>query len=402
MENFNDYKRGNSRKFLISPRLKQLKEDFIKSGGKFEKYKIGEYFYVKGNPQLNKESFVFSESSTYPYFTRTAFNNGILGYVDYLDEEHKIKGNSLAVGMIAMQFFYMEHDFYAGQFTKTVYPKFEKFNSKIAQYFISMFNKHQDLLKGVLVRDFESTFVNSYIELPVQNSEISFQYMENYISELEEERISELEKYLKVTGLDNYKLSESEKNTIKKLNSKDFKTQKFKLGEGDNRLFDITTTKKKFNANSIKFGGKYPYVARSSVNNGIRGYITEDEKYLNETNTISFGQDTATMFYQEQPYFTGDKIKIMTFREKTLDKNLACYLIATMKRAFQNFSWGQSSFNENILKNIEIELPVIDKNKIDYDFIEKFITAQHKLAIKNLVDWRNKQINATKQVVNNV
>lgn len=73
-----------------------------------------------------------------------------------------------------------------------------------------------------------------------------------------------------------------------------------------------------------------------------------------------------------------------------------------MKRAFQNFSWGQSSFNENILKNIEIELPVIDKNKIDYDFIEKFITAQQKLAIKNVVDWRNKQINATKQVVNNI
>ena len=105
------------------------------------------------------------------------------------------------------------------------------------------------------------------------------------------------------------------------------------------------------------------------------------------------------MFYQEQPYFTGDKIKIMTFREKTLDKNLACYLIATMKRAFQNFSWGQSSFNENILKNIEIGLPVIDKNKIDYDFIEKFITAQQKLAIKNVVDWRDKQINTTKQLV---
>ena len=207
--------------------------------------------------------------------------------------------------------------------------------------------------------------------------------------------------YIDIVKVDNYKLSESEKNTIEKLNSKNFKTQKFKLGEGDNRLFDITTTKKKFNANSIKFGGKYPYVARSSVNNGIRGYITEDEKYLNEANTISFGQDTATMFYQEQPYFTGDKIKIMTFREKALDKNLACYLIATMKRAFQNFSWGQSSFNENILKNIEIELPVIDKNKIDYDFIEKFITAQQKLAIKNIVDWRDKQINATKQIVNN-
>lgn len=34
-------------------------------------------------------------------------------------------------------------------------------------------------------------------------------------------------------------------------------------------------------------------------NNVQRGYIIEDEKYLNEGNTISFGQDTATAYYQD-------------------------------------------------------------------------------------------------------
>ena len=145
---------------------------------------------------------------------------------------------------------------------------------------------------------------------------------------------------------------------------------------------------------------KNPYVARSSINNGIRGYITEDEQYLNEAKTISFGQDTATMFYQEKPYFTGDKIKIMTYREKELDKNLACYLITLMKKAFQNFSWGQSSFNETILKNIKIEMPVSSNGSIDYNFIETFINAQQKLAIKNIVDWRDKEIQTIKQIIN--
>lgn len=56
--------------------------------------------------------------------------------------------------------------------------------------------------------------------------------------------------------------------------------------------------------------GKYPYVVRMGSNNGQKGYIDEDEKYLNPGNTISFGQDTATMYYQETPYFTGDKIKM--------------------------------------------------------------------------------------------
>ena len=106
------------------------------------------------------------------------------------------------------------------------------------------------------------------------------------------------------------------------------------------------------------------------------------------------------MFYQEKPYFTGDKIKIMTYREKELDKNLACYLITLMKKAFQNFSWGQSSFNETILKNIKIEMPVSSNGSIDYNFIETFINAQQKLAIKNIVDWRDKEIQTIKQIIN--
>ena len=98
--------------------------------------------------------------------------------------------------------------------------------------------------------------------------------------------------------------------------------------------------KKRFNANTVQFNGKYPYVVRSSQNNGIRGYITQDEKYLNSGNTISFGQDTATIFYQEKPYFTGDKIKIMTYLDRKLTPEIACYLLAVMRKAFQDFTWG--------------------------------------------------------------
>ena len=76
-------------------------------------FQLGDLFEIQSNPQLNKDSFNFSNNGKYPYFTRTVTNNGILGYVDYLDEKHKVKGGCLAVGMIAMQFFYMEDDFYA-------------------------------------------------------------------------------------------------------------------------------------------------------------------------------------------------------------------------------------------------------------------------------------------------
>ena len=151
----------------LSPRLRELENNFKQNGGEWREFSCEELFFVRSNPQLNKESFKFSKNAPYPYFTRTCLNNGIAGYVEYLDEEHKIKGNSIAVGMLGMQFFYMQKDFYAGQFTKTLYPKFKGLNATLAQYFITWFNKSQRVFQGVLVRDFEKAFYQTKILLPV-------------------------------------------------------------------------------------------------------------------------------------------------------------------------------------------------------------------------------------------
>ncbi|WP_258173717.1 restriction endonuclease subunit S [Haemophilus influenzae] len=138
-------------------------------------------------------------------------------------------------------------------------------------------------------------------------------------------------------------------------------------------VFIVSTPKKKFDANKITFGGKYPYVARGDKNNGIRGYISESEEYLNNGNTISFGQDTATMFYQKDAYFTGDKIKIFTEKFGKLNDKNAQYLLSTMKKSFSLFSWGSSSFNEDILNNTIFTLPFI-KNEIAFTYMDDFIT----------------------------
>lgn len=140
-------------------------------------------------------------------------------------------------------------------------------------------------------------------------------------------------------------------------------------------LFKVSSSAKKFNAVDVMFveKGGYPYVARGRENNGIRGYIYEDTKYLNSGNTISFGQDTATMFYQENPYFTGDKIKIFTPLYKEFNKITAQYILSSMRKAFANFSWGGSSFNEKVLKEVKVSLPVKSDNTIDWRYIESTI-----------------------------
>ncbi len=146
----------------------------------------------------------------------------------------------------------------------------------------------------------------------------------------------------------------------------------FALGD----LFEVNTSKKRFDANKVQVmeGGNHPYVVRMSSNNGQKGYINEDESFLNEGNTISFGQDTATMFYQEKPYFTGDKIKILKPKVKQFNKENSQFFISTMIKAFSSFSWGSSSFNVSILKDQLLTLPLSGSREIDFDFMGRVIS----------------------------
>lgn len=168
----------------------------------------------------------------------------------------------------------------------------------------------------------------------------------------------------------------------------------FKLGD----LFEIQSYKKRFDANKVEVlkYGKFPYVVRMSSNNGQKGFINESEIYLNDGNTISFGQDTATMFYQEHPYFTGDKIKILKAKNKKFNKKNAQFFISTMSKSFSSFSWGSSSFNVKIIENQKITLPITKNKEIDFNFMNRFIAEleaeriaelEAYLAVSNLKDY---------------
>lgn len=333
---------------------------------------------------------------SYPFYGQATINNGIISFETLSPAvlNNKDGKPTILIHSNNQNIVYLESPFYLkdGHGATSVLQS-EHLNEKNALYIITC-------IKKVITKKFaynekatKIALKNTYIELPVDdNEEINYKLMEDCIHELEEERICELSAYLSVSGLNGCDLNAKEKDCLLQYKNGEINISNFKLGIGDKRLFEITSPKKRFNANTVTFDGEYPYVARSSTNNGIRGYITQDMKYLNDGHTISFGQDTATIFYQDRPYFTGDKIKIMTYRERNLTSELACYLIASMRKAFQAFSWGETSFNENILKNIEIALPITNDGSIDYDFIDTFIKAQEKIAIKCVVDWKNRII----------
>lgn len=118
-----------------------------------------------------------------------------------------------------------------------------------------------------------------------------------------------------------------------------------------------------------KTESNHPYVVRTSQNNGIRGYVSEDESKLNPANTISFAQDTAQMFYQSEPYFTGNKVKVLSIKGHTLTENIAIFLITCMNKAFSDFAWG-SSYDTKLLQNVTLSLPVKTTLVPDFQSLE--------------------------------
>ena len=396
--------------------------------------RLGDLFVISNSKGVNANQVKFGGS--YPYVTRTEKDNGIAGYI-YADNLDKINpANTISFGQDTWTLFYQSEPYFTGNRVKILKLKDENFKltEEVALYLITSMKK---VLVGLTwgTSKNEVNFENRTICLPVTSSgEIDWQYMQERIAELEQERIAELEQeriaelehYLVASGLNDYELTEDDKSILAtelfngddatelpSENSCRKEARKFRVGD----LFEVKTPVKKFNASSVEITDKigHPYVVRSSTNNGIRGYINEDEKYLNEGNTFSFGQDTATIFWQEKPFFTGDKIKILK-PKFACNSEIANYIMNGIAMAFCYFSWGTQSFKVSVIEDAELLLPIqtdTANNPIinpentyhpegyipDWSFMEKYIRAVEKVVIKDVVDWKDEEIKKTKEIV---
>ncbi|WQW73663.1 restriction endonuclease subunit S [Helicobacter pylori] len=174
----------------------------------------------------------------------------------------------------------------------------------------------------------------------------------------------------------------------------------FKLGD----LFEVLSSKKIYHANTIKIHdtqieSSYPYVVRATTNNGIKGFIIDDPTFTNEKNTLSFAQDTFTVFYQKQPYFTGNKVKILKPKFAFKSPKILHFISAILQFILKPLTWGLGSTTESIAE-FKISLPLKPTAKIqtlediDFDFMEKFIAELEQCRLAELEQCRLAELEA--------
>lgn len=228
------------------------------------------------------------------------------------------------------------------------------------------------------------------IHLPItENDEIDFAFMENFIAELEAERIKELEAYLTVAGLKDYVLTEIERNAL--YNYKNWEWNTFNLED----LFGKSTRGKRLKS-ADRIPGELPFVTAGEADEGISDFIGNDVTVFSENTT------TIDMFgsakYRNYRYGGDDHVAIV--HTEALPKLASIFVTSAIHKSSHN---GQFDYSKNFYAKdadaLNIQLP--SQNGLpDYDRMTTLISAIQKEVIKDVVLFANRNIEAAKEIMN--
>ncbi|KFL96344.1 putative type II restriction enzyme [Lactobacillus gasseri SV-16A-US] len=244
------------------------------------------------------------------------------------------------------------------------------------------------------------------IKIPILDDEsINYNYINNYIAELEQQRLAELEQqrlaeldsYLKATNLDDYLLTDEDRKVLDVRP----KHKYFKIID----LFNVVNTHSILKSQIAKLEkGSTPYLTAAEGNNAVSKYINCPDNWKDQGNCVFIGGKTMVVTYQEKDFCSNDSHNLaLYFKDKKYRTPLIQqYFVGSIKKALsEKYSWGDSISKSKIKKDI-ISLPIDKQDNIDFQYMEDYIKAIQKLTIKNVVKYKDKVISTTSDLINKV
>ena len=354
-------------------------------------YKASELFTLqKITKMLSKED--LSDKFSFPAYSSESINNGIIGYADkpefICNDEHPI---FVTFGDHTRTFNIVCNSFSVLDNVKVLLPCTNSY--RVLLWIITAWKKQ---IPNMGYARHWKIAKQSIISLPIKNNKIDFDFMESFIAELEAERIAELEAeriaelsaYLKVSGLDNYELSDEEQQAIDNYSS--LMWEKFNVKE----LFGKSTRGKRLKS-SDRITGNIPFVTAGETDEGISAFIGNDVEVFPK-NTITIDMFGSAK-YRNYDYGADDHIAVV--HTENLSKYASIFVTTACHKAAHTgeFNYGHNFYAKDADK-LMIFLP-IKEDKPDFEFMETLISAIQKFVIKDVVIYTNKNIEATKTVV---
>ena len=356
----------------------------------WKEFRIGDLFEQKRGKEASPNRVL---DGNIPMINETSTNNG---FTKYGKSEHILKGNAITVSVnYATTVFYQEHDFIASVNILVLYN--ENLNCRNAMFICAILRKaHEKYDYNHKIS--KDRLNDEIILLPATSSgEPDWDFMEQYIAELEEERVAELEEervaeleaYLVSTGLDNYELTEEDRKVL----SASPEWREFRIGD----LFKLEKSKPALSKMDIQEEGLYPAFSSDTRNNGILGYTDIPDFKIKEGECrVIFGDHTRTMNITREDFSILDNVKILNPYKMDISDECLLYIFTRWKRAVPDRGYAR---HWKWAKEAEFKLPVLPDATPHFEYMEKYIRTIEKLTIKDVVEWKNKELEVTKQLL---
>lgn len=337
---------------------------------------------------MNNE--ILSETGTIPLISNMSINNGVMGYssLPANNQANSISCSDTTLGAETM--YYQEREYIGYQHIQSFLPRFSPFNKKIALFIISSSRVATSSAQYDYGHKFNRDEMRkTIIRLPqTVNGEIDFDFMENFVAELEARRVAELEAYLFATGLKDYTLTEEERNALE--NYKTLKWAAYNLEE----LFGKSTRGKRLKGDD-RIGGTLPFVTAGEACEGISAFIgNEVEIFESNTTTIDmFGSAK----YRNYRYGADDHVAVV--HTEKIPYKAAIFTTSAIHKAAHTgkFDYGHNFYAKDA-DALDIMLPEKD-GLPDYKYMETLISAIQKLVIKDVVLYADSKIAETKAII---
>ena len=365
----------------------------------FKEFKIEDLFEVKTTKGLDEGKLTFSESGDYNFVGRTKKNNGIKGRISKQSFDTNAK-NTISVSQIGtITACYQPEEWYGSQNMFCLASKNELTKNKHL-YFVAVLNAYlrQYANSGRSVYPTLTSLKNAKIQLPVTPSgEIDFDYIEQHIEKIEKQYIEKIALMLKASGLDNYQLTEEEKAVLKEeKEKKEFKIED--LWVVDDWVYG--KDKKWKTQFDCPIEGSLPVISGQTTNNGVK-YYTSDNYSTNEVFedclTMTTRGESGRVFYHPGKFLLANNVLVMKMPKYS--KNVMLYLGTVIEKVCRSTNYSVYPTKDS-LKTKTIFLPVTPTEEIDFDYMEKYISAIIKTKIKNVVLEINKKLELYKQTQN--
>lgn len=307
-----------------------------------------------------------SEVGNVPYITRSDVSNGLNLFVSENQKTgfRKDSGNCITIGLDTQTVFYQPHEFYTGQNIQVLnYENCKKENAlfvtKLIQLQMGKFNwGGNGATLGRLSR--------TKALLPVTSTgQIDYDFMEDYIKEVEEQKLKEYCEFA------TKRLNECKTNSqsVEQLEEKEWKP------------FEISEIFKKFEQGKSKGlnhldenNGTLPYLGATNRNNGILTFIKDAKTMKQKGNCIGFirnGQGSVGYAIYKTEEFVSTSDNTFAYAD-WLNKFTGLFVVASQDLIRSKYSFGYKRNNERLKKD-NILLPIDSAGKPDYSYMENFI-----------------------------